>query len=145
MRSATRSTGASRRMRLIAVARRAWPLPVLVIAFLTVGVPHWLAGDGHPAARDGTAIFTELCRQRGGTLVMTPAAASVVVRRHCVVRYGGSEYVMDAVTPSGWDRDAAALQREGCQAADRQASTAPRKSRIRFVYHPATGVCERGR
>jgi hypothetical protein len=132
------------RIRLVAIARKGWPLPLLVIAFLTLGIPRWLAGEGRSATRNGDAIFTRLCHERGGTLVTTPASPSVpAVQRHCVVRYAGNEYVIDAVTPHGWDRDAAALQRGGCEEADRQASTAPRKSRVRFIYHPNTGVCER--
>jgi hypothetical protein len=123
---------------------RVWVLAVLVIAFLTVGVPRWLAGDGRPGTPDGAARFTKLCRDRGGRPVTEPpTGAGATAERHCVVRYGDSEYMMDAVTPRGWDADAAALQRGGCEEAERQASTRSRKSRIRFVYHPTTGVCER--
>jgi hypothetical protein len=127
------------------IARTAWLVPVLVIAFLTVGVPRWLTDNGRPAIRDGAAMFTAVCRQHGGTLVSTPASASVPTVPHsCVVRYGRSDYVMDAVTPHGWDTDAARLQREGCGDAARRASTARPKSRVRFVYHSFTGVCESG-
>ena len=138
-----RPTGVTRRTRLATVPRRAWLLPVLVIAFLTVGLPRLLVGgDGRPAAPDGDAIFVKLCRERGGTLLTTPPSASIpTVERTCVVHYAGAEYVMDAVTPHGWDGDAAQLQQSGCEQADQQASTAPLKSRMRFVYHPTTGVC----
>src|SRR6478672_4187880 len=141
-----RPTGVTRRTRLITVARRAWLLPVLMIAFLTVGLPSWLVGEGRPAAPDGAAIFVKLCRERGGTLVTTPPSAAVPrVERNCVVHYAGTEYVMDAVTPHGWDGESARLQQSGCEDADRQGSIVPRNLRTRFVYHPTTGVCERGR
>jgi hypothetical protein len=50
---------------------------------------------------------------------------------------------MDAITPDGFDRDTARLQRQGCRDADReqQAPAAP-GHRPRFIYHPITGVCE---
>src|SRR6185503_10427017 len=48
------------RMTRIAGARRAWLLAVFAVAFLTVGVPRWLASDGGPAASDGAAVFTKL-------------------------------------------------------------------------------------
>jgi hypothetical protein len=123
--------------------RRAWALAVLVTAFLTVGVPRWLAGDGQSAVPSGTETFTKLCRGRGGTLQPASVASP---QPHCVVRYGGTEYVMDAVTPHGWDQDAAALQQDGCAEAERlQASTTSGELRMTFIFHPATGVCERTR
>jgi hypothetical protein len=91
----------------------------LVAVFLTVGVPRLLAGDvaRHPDV-------AKLCRDHGGT----PEAQA------CVVRYGARVYRMDAITPDGFDADAARYQREGC---------AHGRPRHAFVYHPATGVCER--
>ena len=134
----------SRRSRSIGVARRAFPLAVLVIAFLTVGVPRGLVPDGSPAAPNGDATFTKLCRERGERPVTNrPASGGATAKRDCVVRYGGTEYVMDAVTSHGWDDDSAALQREGCEEADREAAAPSSARRIRFVYHPLTGVCER--
>jgi hypothetical protein len=95
-----------------------------VILFLTFGVPRPLAGDvaRHPDV-------AQLCRAHGGT----PRA------RACVVRYAGRVYLMDAITPDGFDEDAARYQRQGCEAARREQPT-PRQA---VIYHPSTGVCER--
>jgi hypothetical protein len=100
-------------------ARAAVPVLGLVAVFLTVGVPRRLAGDvaRHPDV-------AKLCRDHGGT----PQGQA------CVVRYGARDYRMDAITPTGFDTDAARYQRQGC------ADGRPRRA---FVYHPATGVCER--
>jgi hypothetical protein len=99
--------------------RRVGLLLGVVAVFLTVGVPRRLAGDvaRHPDV-------AKLCREHGGT----PEAQA------CVVRYGARVYFMDAITAEGFDEDAARYQREGC------ARGRPRQA---FVYHPATGVCER--
>ena len=134
----------SRRTRLTTVARRGWPLPVLVIAFLTLGLPHRLAGTGGPPASNSEAAFAKLCRAHGGTPTKTSLSTANAKARHlCIVRYEGRVYVMDAVTPQGWDKDTARLQHVGCeQAQRRQASNASRKSRPTFVYRPTTGVCE---
>jgi len=131
--------------RLRAVGRRTWLLAVLAIVFFAVGVPRWLAGDGGSAS--GDALFAKVCRDHGGRLTTRRISGGLPpVERHCVVRYGADEYVMDAVTPLGWEQDGAQLQREGCEdAARKQASTARGKSRITFVYHSDTGVCERRR
>jgi hypothetical protein len=132
--------------RLAAVPRQAWLLAVVAIVFFAVGVPRWFVDDGGSAASSPDALFTRVCRDHGGrpTIRRTPGALPPV-QRHCVVRYGGTAYVMDAVTPFGWDHDGARLQREGCEDAARQQATAPHRSRITFVYHSDTGVCERRR
>ena len=66
-----------------------------------------------------------MCRAHGGT--PRPDA--------CTVRYGGRVYRMDAVTPAGFDEDAAHFNRLGCEHAELPA-------RSRFVFHADTGVCE---
>ncbi len=134
----------SRRTRLITVARRAWLLPVLVVAFLTLGLPHRLVGNGGPDASNIAEPFAKLCRAHGGTPTKKSVSAANPTARHlCIVRYGDRAYVMDAVTPQGWDQDTAHYQRMGCeQARRRQLSNAARKTRPTFVYRPTTGVCE---
>jgi hypothetical protein len=126
------------------VARRAWLLPVLLIAFLTLGLPQWLVGGGGPDAPNTEEAFVNLCRAHGGSPTKKARSAANPTARHlCVVRYADRVYVMDAVTPHGWDQDTARYQRVGCeQARRRQGADASRKSRPTFVYRPTTGVCE---
>jgi hypothetical protein len=137
--------GASRRPRLRTIARRAWPLPVLVAAFLTLGLPSWLVGGGGPDVSRGEIVFANLCRDRGGTLT-TARVPGGERRQLCTVRYGDRVYPMDAVTPEGWSERSAALERSGCaQALRRARSTAGGERRPVFVFHETTGVCERRR
>ncbi len=118
-------------------ARRAALALVLVVVFLTFGLPRWLAGDPPPVGAHAGARFAKVCRAHGGT-------PSTGAQRSCTVRYGRRVYVMDAITPDGFDEDTARFQRQGCREARReQASTAPAGRRRSFVYHPRTGVCER--
>ena len=107
------------------MTRRAWLLAALVVAFLTVGVPRWLAGDVARVAPNPEATFTKVCREHGGT----PGT-----KERCAVRYGDRVYLMDAISADGFDEDTARYQRMGC------AQGRPRQA---FVYHPKTGVCER--
>jgi hypothetical protein len=126
--------------RLGAVGRRGWLLIVLVVVFLTFGVPRWLLnGDAAPAGSHAGASFAQLCREHGGT----PATDGGDQR--CTVRYGRHVYLMDAITPAGFDEDTARYQRQGCELASREEGslTAPGQRRRAFVYHPLTGVCER--
>jgi hypothetical protein len=64
--------------------------------------------------------------------------------RVCTVRYGSQVYVMDAITPKGFDDDTARFQRQGCSLArhEQAAAGARGATRASFVYHPDTGVCE---
>ena len=113
-------------------ARRAVVALAFVGVFLTVGVPRWLAGDAAPARSNaGAGGFAKLCREHGGT----PAG------ERCTVRYGGRTYLMDAITPSGFDADTAHYQHQGCEEAERRRQASAHDN-VRFVYHPATGVCE---
>jgi hypothetical protein len=125
----------SRRAPLGGFARRGWLLLVVVVVFLTFGVPRWLAGDVGETTSHGAADFTKLCREHGGT----PARGAQPV---CTVRYGGQVYRMDAITPAGFDADTARFQRQGCELAQQEQSGHGRGS---FVYHPLTGVCEHRR
>ena len=119
---------------------RGWAVLLLVVVFLTVGVPRWLAGDTAPSGSNEDARFSKVCRDHGGTPATTPASGVNGHDLRCTVRYGQRVYLMDAVTPEGFDEDTARFQREGCDEARRQASGRRRDS---FVYHPTTGVCER--
>jgi hypothetical protein len=114
----------------------------LTAAFLTVGVPRWLAGDVGPVARHAHVDFSTLCRAHGGT--SQPAPGSGGKAQLCAVRYGRRVYLLDAITPRGFDIETARFQRQGCEEAarDKQASTAPGNGQQAFVYHPNTGVCE---
>jgi hypothetical protein len=118
--------------------RRRWLLVVLLLVFLAAGVPRFLADDDAP---DPDATFTKVCRDHGGT----PSAPGAQAQRVCTVRYGGRVYRMDAITPTGFDEDTAAFQRQGCEEAQRQqrAANGRGNAQLSFVYHPDTGVCER--
>jgi hypothetical protein len=122
--------------RLGGSARRACLTLGLVIMFLTVGVPRWLAGDVTPPPTHAGAGFAKLCRDRGGTPAVAPHSGN---QSFCTIRYGRHVYRMDAITPDGFDDDTAHFQRQGCIEANRAAGHRRRS----FVYHPTTGVCER--
>jgi hypothetical protein len=96
----------------------------LVLAFIALGAPRWLDRGAGPAGAQGDAGFAKVCRAHGGT----PRSGA------CTVRYGERVYRMDAVTPAGFDEDAARFDRMGCEHADGTQGT--------FVFHPDTGVCE---
>jgi hypothetical protein len=133
----------SRRARPNHAARKVWLVLVLVAVFLTVGVPRWLADDDAPVSSDADARFSMVCRDHGGTPATSASATSGAGRR-CTVRYGRQVYLMDAITPDGFDEDTARFQRQGCEEADReQRASSGSGHRQSFVYHPATGVCER--
>jgi hypothetical protein len=117
-------------------ARRAAIVVAAVAVFLTFGLPRWLQHDDGTGKSDPAATFAKVCRDHGGTLV-PPAAAGG--QRRCTVRYGNTVYLMDAVTPTGFDEDTAGFQKQGCEQARRDA---PPGQRTVFVYHPTTGVCE---
>jgi hypothetical protein len=127
-------------------ARRRWLLVLaLVIVFLTLGVPRWLAGDDAPDGSHADANFAKVCRDHGGTpRTASGAGTSTEPQRFCTVRYGGRVYRMDAITPNGFDEDTARFQRQGCeQARSEQSASAPGQHRESFIYHADTGVCER--
>jgi hypothetical protein len=124
--------------RLVTVRRRTWLIPVLVIAFLTLGLPRFLVDHGPPDAARVATIFANLCRDHGGTV------ATGETEPLCTVRYGETVYRMDAVTPDGWDADAAHYERVGCETAQRQQDALGReKAKVAFVFHRDTGICER--
>jgi hypothetical protein len=119
---------------------------VLVLAVLVVpfGVPRFLAGgdSSSSVARTQARFFTKLCRDHGGTPATRTLTGSSTPHRVCTVGYGGQVYVMDAITPKGFDDDTAHFQRQGCELAEHEAGTARGGKRMRFVYHADTGVCE---
>ena len=133
----------SRRLQLNHTTRRIAVLAVAAVVFLTVGVPRFLSTDVQPARSNADAAFTRLCRQHGGTPKITPGVAEAQ-RRSCTVTYGRRVYLMDAITPHGFDEDTAKYQRLGCETAQLQPEGPGGKSPT-FVYHPDTGVCERRR
>src|SRR3954447_25048297 len=108
------------------MSRRGWVLAGLVVVFLTLGVPRWLAGDVARSVPNAQAEFSKLCREHGGT----PAAM-----QRCSVRYGRRVYLMDAITPDGFDEDTARYQRQGCEQARREQQDAngPGRRRQAFV------------
>jgi hypothetical protein len=115
--------------------RKAALVVAFIAVFLTVGVPRWLAHDAAPTGAHTAADFASLCRAHGGT-----PQGSTGAEPFCTVRYGGTVYRMDAITPNGFDRDTAAFQRQGCEQAASE-GRALHGGRT-FVYHSDTGVCE---
>jgi hypothetical protein len=124
-------------------ARKTWLILVLVVVFLTVGVPRFLAGDDAPSGSDADANFSKVCRDHGGTPATSPGSGTETEERRCTVRYGQRVYLMDAITPDGFDEDTARFQRQGCEEAQREQASTARGHRQSFIYHPTTGVCER--
>jgi hypothetical protein len=125
--------------------RRLLLVAVFVAVFLTVGVPAWLNRDDAPISSNADARFANVCREHGGTPATASGSGTNAQDQRCTVRYGGRVYLMDAITPDGFDEDTARFQRQGCEEARRQqrASTDAGDPRESFVYHPTTGVCER--
>jgi hypothetical protein len=125
-------------------ARKVCLLLLVSVAFLPFGVPRWLNHDAPPVSSHADGNFSTLCLDHGGTPRTTRARGTTTKARSCTVRYGRHAYVMDAITPGGFDEDTARYQRRGCDEARREerASNAPRRRRS-FIYHPTTGVCER--
>ena len=113
--------------------RRAAIVVVAVAVFLTLGLPRWLQHDDGSGTSDPAATFAKVCHDHGGTLGASGG------QQRCSVRYGGTVYLMDAVTPNGFDEDTAGFQKQGCEQARRDAAPGQRTV---FVYHPTTGVCE---
>jgi hypothetical protein len=128
----------ARRRQLTIPGRKAWLVVAFIAVFLTVGVPRWIAGDQKGTGSPTAAAFTKLCRQHGGTPHDPPAGTAASAQQFCTVRYGATEYRMDAITPRGFDEDTAKFQRQGCE----QAQSEPGRHGVTFVYHPDTGVCE---
>jgi hypothetical protein len=121
--------------------RKAGLMLVLAVALLPFGVPRWFAGGGHTSGSHPAVDVSQLCRDHGGTPGRAPGSGtSGTAQGFCTVRYGGQVYVMDAITPAGFDADTARYQRQGCGDARRTAKAAG--SRRVFIYHPDTGVCE---
>jgi hypothetical protein len=127
------------RLRRSRAARRGCLLLLVAAAFLPFGLPRWLNHDAPRVSAHAASAFSTLCRDHGGTPRTTRA------RSFCTVRYGRHDYVMDAITSAGFDEDTARYQRQGCDLARREerAVNAPRHQQRSFIYHPATGVCER--
>jgi hypothetical protein len=120
-----------------ATAHRGALVLALAVLLVPFGVPRVLDRASAPTTSRSGSSFAALCRDHGGTLT-TAAAGSA--QRACVVRYGRHVYRMDAITPRGFDEDSARFQRRGCAEARQRATRASRET---FVFHPATGICER--
>jgi hypothetical protein len=120
-----------------ATARRGALVLVLALGVLLVpfGVRRMLNHASSPTTSRAGSSFAALCRDRGGT----PAPAAGPAQRSCVVRYGQRVYRIDAITPRGFDADAARFQRRGCAEARQRTS---RTTGETFIYHPTTGICE---
>jgi hypothetical protein len=132
--------------RLGTAARKGGLLLLLSVALLPFGVPRWLNHDGAPVSSHADGDLSTLCLAHGGTPRTAPVPGTTTkARGFCTVRYGRHDYLMDAITAAGFDIDTARYQRQGCDEARRQerAVNASRRGRRSFIYHPATGVCER--
>src|SRR4051812_43882235 len=97
-------------------ARKAGLMVVLALVLIPFGVPRWLDRSAPEAASRADADLSTLCRDHGGTPTTAPGSGTAA-RRVCTVRYGGRTYVMDAITPAGFDADTARFQRQGCREA----------------------------
>ena len=124
-----------------ATARRGALVLALAVLLVPFGVPRVLDRAPAPKTSRAGSGFAALCRDHGGTPTTTAAAGSA--QRACVVRYGRRVYRMDAITPRGFDEDSARFQRRGCAEARRRAARASGERGETFVFHPATGICER--
>ena len=133
-------------MRLSGTARRALVVLLLAVVLIPFGVPRFLnPGDDTRPGESDDAKFAQVCRAHGGTPQIAPGAgADNGSQRFCRVRYGRHVYLMDAITPDGFDADTAKFQRQGCVEARRRANASAGSGdpRERFVYHRKTGVCE---
>jgi hypothetical protein len=132
--------------RLGTAVRKGCLLLLLAVVFLPFGVPRWLDQDAPPVSSHPDGDLSTLCLDHGGTPRTTPApGTNTEARSFCTVRYGRYDYVMDAITAAGFDKDTARYQRQGCDEARRQerALNARQRRRRSFIYHPTTGVCER--
>ena len=130
-------------MRLSGTARNVLVVLLLALVLIPFGVPRFLTSDDDsPAGARDDVRFAKVCREHGGT---PGAGANSESQRVCRVRYGAHVYLMDAITPDGFDADTAKFQRQGCAEARRQAqaSAGSGQPRETFVYHPKTGICEK--
>jgi hypothetical protein len=122
-----------------AAARRSALVLALAVLLVPLGVPRVLDRTSAPLPSRAGPGFAALCREHGGTPTTTAGSA----RGACVVRYRRHDYRMDAITPRGFDEDSARFQRQGCALARQRAPRASGERGETFVFHPATGICER--
>jgi hypothetical protein len=122
-----------------ATARRGALVLILAVLLVPFGVPRVLDRSRTPTTSQPDATFAAVCRDHGGS----PTTAAAPAQRACVVRYGRRVYRMDAITSTGFDEDAARFQRRGCREARRRAPPPSSGGGVKFVFHPATAVCER--
>ena len=125
-----------------ATARRGALTLTLAVLLIPLGVPRVLDRARTPTKSQAAARFAAVCRNHGGSTTKTTTTAGLALRA-CVVRYGRRVYRMDAITPAGFDEDAARFQHRGCLEARRQGRRESGGGGVRFIFHPTTGVCER--
>jgi hypothetical protein len=111
----------------------------LVSVFMFGGLPTFLQHDP-PAPPPPKFDFARFCRERGGRVSTTPPSSVAKPQPVCTVTYHGVDYKADAITSTGFDGDASALNRQGCESA---ASQAGESGKSTYIFHPLTGVCER--
>jgi hypothetical protein len=134
---------ASARSRLLS-----WPvvaaIAVVVVLLALVGAK--LVGGGEDLTATDKA-FAEVCRAHGGTPAFAPGSGNYVKdARDCTIEYGGDEYEMYAVHPTGFSAREAAQARQACDRllAQRRhdAKTSAEAAAIHVVWHPRAGICE---
>ena len=137
------SDGDAGRRTLHPTVRKAGLMAALVAVFLTFGLPRFLNHDASPVPSNTDAAVAKLCRDHHGTPAK-PRGSGPAAQPLCTVRYGQHVYVMDAITPRGFDADTAKFQRQGCDEARREqrSTRAGGQAKRTFTYHPDTGVCE---
>src|SRR5215208_175898 len=94
-------------MRLNGTARKALVVLLLAVVLIPFGVPRFLnSDDDSPAGAGDDARFAQLCREHGGKPQITSGTGAISgSQRFCRVRYGRHVYLMDAITPGGFDAD----------------------------------------
>jgi hypothetical protein len=117
---------------------------IVVVAMLGFVLVQRSSGEDLTAA---DKAFVKVCEEHGGTATLAPGSGDYVKdARDCTIEYGGDEYEMYAVHPTGFSAREAAQARQACDRllAQRRhdAKTSAEAAAIHVVWHPRAGICE---